>query len=149
MVALNTVTIHTAGMPGADVIAVARAAARVALSPEAISAMVASRSIVDGIERDGRPVYGVSTGFGALAGTFVAPERRAETVAYLREHLGRLCPLLVVFLCAVHGLVVRANESVPPRLLRHSGRCEALLDFGPRIEESVFTVELSLVEVAV
>jgi uncharacterized membrane protein len=47
---------------------------------------------------------------------WLAPERRAETVAYLREHLGRLCPLLVVFLCAVHGLVVRANESVPPRL---------------------------------
>jgi uncharacterized membrane protein len=47
---------------------------------------------------------------------WLAPERRAETVAYLREHLGRLCPLLVVFLCAVHALVVRANESVPPRL---------------------------------
>ena len=29
--------------------------------------MTTSRAIVDGIERDGRPVYGVSTGFGALA----------------------------------------------------------------------------------
>ena len=47
---------------------------------------------------------------------WLAPQRRAETVAYLREHFGRLSPLLVGFLCAVHALVVRANESVPPRL---------------------------------
>ncbi len=87
MVAVNTITIHTAGMPGADVIDVARAAAQITLSPEAISAMATSRSIVDGIERDGRPVYGVSTGFGALAGTFVAPQRRAELQhALIRSH---------------------------------------------------------------
>jgi histidine ammonia-lyase len=84
---IDTVTIHTGGMTGAEVIAVARADARVALAPEAISAMVTSRSIVDNIERDGRPVYGVSTGFGALANTFVAPERRAELQhALIRSH---------------------------------------------------------------
>jgi histidine ammonia-lyase len=84
---MNTVTVHTGGMAGADVISVARRAARVELSVEAISAMVTSRSIVDGIERDGRPVYGVSTGFGALAGTFVAPDRRAELQhSLIRSH---------------------------------------------------------------
>ena len=42
---------------------------------------------MDNIERDGRPVYGVSTGFGALANTFVAPERRAELQhALIRSH---------------------------------------------------------------
>jgi histidine ammonia-lyase len=49
--------------------------------------MEESRSIVDSIERDGRPVYGVSTGFGALANTFIAPERRAELQhALIRSH---------------------------------------------------------------
>ena len=49
--------------------------------------MATSRAIVDGIERDGRPVYGVSTGFGALANTFIAPERRAELQhALIRSH---------------------------------------------------------------
>src|SRR5258705_2019196 len=84
---MNTVTVHPGGITGADVIALAREGARVELSPEAVSAMLASRSIVDGIERDGRPVYGVSTGFGALAGTFVAPERRAELQhSLIRSH---------------------------------------------------------------
>jgi histidine ammonia-lyase len=84
---MNTVTVHPGGIAGADVIAVAREGARVELSPEAVSAMLTSRSIVDGIERDGRPVYGVSTGFGALAGTFVAPERRAELQhSLIRSH---------------------------------------------------------------
>jgi histidine ammonia-lyase len=49
--------------------------------------MRTSRAIVDAIERDGRPVYGVSTGFGALASTFIAPERRAELQhSLIRSH---------------------------------------------------------------
>jgi histidine ammonia-lyase len=84
---MSTVTVHTGGMRAADVIAVARTGARVILSPGAVSAMVTSRSIVDAIERDERPVYGVSTGFGALAGTFVAPHRRAELQhSLIRSH---------------------------------------------------------------
>ena len=49
--------------------------------------MATSRAIVDDIEASGRPVYGVSTGFGALANTFIAPERRAELQhALIRSH---------------------------------------------------------------
>lgn len=47
---------------------------------------------------------------------WLAPERRAETVAYLRVHMMRFGSLLIVFLGAVHGLVVRANLLHPPRL---------------------------------
>jgi len=84
---VSTVSVHPAGVSAADVLAVARGAARVEIAPEAVTVMVASRSIVDEIERDGRPVYGVSTGFGALASTFVAPERRAELQhALIRSH---------------------------------------------------------------
>jgi histidine ammonia-lyase len=73
-----TVLVRSTGVTAPDVLAVARDGEAVELTEDAIAAMTASRSIVDGIERDGRPVYGVSTGFGALANTFVAPERRAE-----------------------------------------------------------------------
>jgi histidine ammonia-lyase len=82
-----TVAIGPAGVPPADVLAVARDDTRVELTDEAVAAMTASRAIVDRIETEGRPVYGVSTGFGALASTFVAPQRRAELQhALLRSH---------------------------------------------------------------
>ena len=81
------ITITASGITPDNLIAVARADARVTLAPDALAAMRASRSIVDNIERDGRPVYGVSTGFGALANTFIAPERRAELQhALIRSH---------------------------------------------------------------
>jgi histidine ammonia-lyase len=73
-----TITITSAGVQPADVLAVARTGARVVIADDALESMQTSRAIVDAIERDGRPVYGVSTGFGALASTFIAPERRAE-----------------------------------------------------------------------
>jgi histidine ammonia-lyase len=84
---MNIATVHTAGVSIGDVLAVARGAAQVSLTAEALSSMTASRSIVDGIEQDGRPVYGVSTGFGALANTFIAPDRRTELQhALIRSH---------------------------------------------------------------
>ena len=84
---MNTVTVQSTGVTPADVIAVARDDARVELSGQAVSAMRLSRGIVDAIERGGRPVYGVSTGFGALANTSIAVERRAELQhALIRSH---------------------------------------------------------------
>lgn len=84
---MNTITVRPTGITPADVLAVARGPARVELCPSTVEAIARSRSVVDGIERDGRPVYGVSTGFGALATTFVAPQRRAELQhAVIRSH---------------------------------------------------------------
>ena len=84
---MTTITIPPTGVGPADVVAVARRNARVALAPSTLDAMVASRSIVDAIEREGRPVYGVSTGFGALANTSIEPERRGELQhALIRSH---------------------------------------------------------------
>jgi hypothetical protein len=42
---------------------------------------------------------------------WLAPERREQTVSFLREHVLRLGATLVAFLCYVHWLVVRANEA--------------------------------------
>lgn len=84
---MSSVVVHPSGTTPADVIAVARADAEVTLSTEAIAAIEASRAIVDDIERLGRPVYGVSTGFGALAMTQVPVERRSELQhALIRSH---------------------------------------------------------------
>jgi histidine ammonia-lyase len=81
------IAIGPTGISPADVLAVARTGAAVEISKEAVAAMEESRSIVDSIEREGRPVYGVSTGFGALATTFVAPERRSELQhSLIRSH---------------------------------------------------------------
>ena len=47
---------------------------------------------------------------------WLAPERRAETVAFLRNSVLRFGVMLVVFLCYAHWLVVLANEANPARL---------------------------------
>lgn len=47
---------------------------------------------------------------------WLAPERRLETLGFLQQHMARFGSMLVLFLCYIHWLVVRANASVPPRL---------------------------------
>ncbi|WFE27052.1 histidine ammonia-lyase [Solwaraspora sp. WMMD791] len=84
---MPTVIIEPTGMTPEQVRAVARDGVRAQLHPAALAAMTRSRDIVESIERDGRPVYGVSTGFGALASSFVAPDRRSELQhALIRSH---------------------------------------------------------------
>jgi histidine ammonia-lyase len=97
---MKKVTVGPDSVTPEQVIAVARHGARVELSEAALAAMRASRSIVDSIERDERAVYGVSTGFGALANTFIEPARRAELQhALIRSHsagMGDAMPTEVV-----------------------------------------------------
>lgn len=45
---------------------------------------------------------------------WLAPERRADTLAYLRKHGARFGVMLAIFLCFVHWLVVQANAHIPP-----------------------------------
>ncbi|MGX6605922.1 histidine ammonia-lyase [Micromonosporaceae bacterium Da 78-11] len=81
------VTVQPTGVTPADVLLVARGDAHVELAAATVEAMATSRAIVDNIEASGRPVYGVSTGFGALANTSIAPGRRAELQhALIRSH---------------------------------------------------------------
>jgi len=60
---------------------------------------------------------------------WLTPERRGETVSYVRAHLARFAAVLVVFLCYVHWLVVRANGAQPPHL-SSSGIGVGLAAFG-------------------
>ena len=61
-----------------DVVAVARYDARVQIDDEARCAVGASRATIDALAVDTAPHYGISTGFGALASTFIAGEQRAQ-----------------------------------------------------------------------
>ena len=81
------VIVGAAPLTIADVVAVARHDARIELDPTALEAVRASRAIVEGLADDVEPHYGISTGFGALATTFIPAERRAQLQASLvRSH---------------------------------------------------------------
>ncbi|MET0811842.1 MAG: histidine ammonia-lyase [Microbacterium sp.] len=70
-----------------DVVAVARHRAPVELDPAAMARVAASRDLIEGLADDPEPHYGVSTGFGALATTFIAPERRRQLqLSLIRSH---------------------------------------------------------------
>lgn len=47
---------------------------------------------------------------------WLSPEQRPATVEYIRKQLLQFGIALLVFICYVHWLVVRANELTPPRL---------------------------------
>jgi len=83
----GTVTISTAGMTLDDVIAVAREGARVQLSEESLAAMTTSRAQVDALAQGATPVYGISTGFGALANRHIPAEDRVQLQrSLIRSH---------------------------------------------------------------
>ena len=66
-----------------DVEAVARYGASAALDIHARERMDEARAVIEALVAEGAVVYGVTTGFGDLATTFVEPARSAE----LQEHL--------------------------------------------------------------
>jgi len=74
----DTITVAPGALSIDDVVAVARRYARVELSAEAKAAIEGSRARVDELAKSGRPVYGVSTGFGALATHYVEPSLRGQ-----------------------------------------------------------------------
>jgi histidine ammonia-lyase len=59
----------------ADVVAVAREGAEVALAPGALERVRAARAFVDQLTRQDRTVYGVTTGFGHLSRVKIPPEQ--------------------------------------------------------------------------
>jgi histidine ammonia-lyase len=82
-------TIRVSGEPltFAQVLSVARGVEGVELTAEALEAMVRSRSQVDELAAVDKPVYGISTGFGALAGTRIPADQRSELQhALIRSH---------------------------------------------------------------
>src|SRR6202049_1522565 len=105
------VTLKGAGLAEEQVVAVARNGEKVALSPAARTRMERSRTRAERASRSRQPVYGVSTGFGALAGTRVAPLRQPELqLALIRSHAAGMGP-------PVETEVVRATMLLRARTL--------------------------------
>lgn len=77
-VAAQTVQVGIHPLTLGEVVAVARHDTKVELTDEAFTAVGTSRRIIDTLAKDPQPHYGISTGFGALATTSIAPERRAQ-----------------------------------------------------------------------
>ncbi|MEY9928558.1 histidine ammonia-lyase [Catenulispora sp. GP43] len=87
------VILGAAGLTPADVIAVARAGARVEVSPDALVALGRGRAVVDKLAGSGTATYGVSTGFGALGSEYIAPELRGRLQhALVRSHAAGMGP---------------------------------------------------------
>ena len=106
----------------ADVEAVARHGAGAALDTHARERMQEARDVIESLVARGEVVYGVTTGFGDLATTFIAPDDEAGLQAnLLASHaagVGRPFPREVVRAM----LLLRANTLA----LGHSG-CRPLL----------------------
>jgi histidine ammonia-lyase len=95
MAAMQAASIELTGdtvEPG-DVVAVARHGAPATLSVAARAAMEESAAVLERLAGSDEPVYGVSTGFGSLAGTWIPPERREELQrALIRSHAAGMGP---------------------------------------------------------
>ena len=107
--------------------------ARIELAPGAIDRVAANRATLERILSSGTPVYGISTGFGALVSNTVAPElQRHLQVNLLRSHAAGTGPELPPEVVRT-AMAVRCNGL----LLGHSGvrpvvleRVTALLNGG-------------------
>ena len=123
---MTTVTLGTSGTTPEDVIAVARQGARVSISPEARDAMAASRAGVDALAESPDPVYGVSTGFGALANRHIPAEMRVQLQrSLIRSHAAGMGD-------AVETEVVRALM-----LLRLKTLCSGRTGVRPVVAETL------------
>lgn len=90
---MHTVVVGTFGTTADDVVAVARRDARVEIAAEAVAALAAARAVVDALAAKPEPVYGVSTGFGALATRHISPELRAQLQRNIvRSHAAGMGP---------------------------------------------------------
>jgi histidine ammonia-lyase len=117
---------------------IAHGAARVQLAPLTLAAVARNRAAFEQAVAAGAPVYGVTTGFGALVAQPVDAARTADAArSLLRSHaagVGReLAPALVrAALAARLTTLARAHSGVRPALLR---AIAALLnaDLVPRV----------------
>jgi histidine ammonia-lyase len=82
-----TVVINPTGMTMDDVVAVARGGEQVSLSQAALEGMSRARARIDELAGAEVPVYGISTGFGALANRHIAPADRVQLQkSLIRSH---------------------------------------------------------------
>jgi len=125
----QTVVLKTSGVTAADVVAVARHDAKVEISAQALEAMAATRKHIEALASGDTPVYGISTGFGALANRHIAIEDRVQLQkSLIRSHAAGMGP-------AVEREVVRALM-----FLRLKTLCSARTGVRPEVAQTYAAV---------
>ncbi|HVB18996.1 MAG TPA: histidine ammonia-lyase [Acidimicrobiales bacterium] len=82
-----TITLEERPLTRPELVAIARHHERVILSAEVLGRMAHQREAIDAMVASGTPVYGLSTGFGALATTFISPDQRRDLQqSLIRSH---------------------------------------------------------------
>ena len=82
-----TITLNSSGLTMEQVVDVARNGAKIQISKEALTKMAATRAHIETLAKAETPVYGISTGFGALANQHIAPEDRVQLQkSLIRSH---------------------------------------------------------------
>jgi len=82
-----TITLNSTGLTMEQVVEVARGGAKIEISKEALEKMAATRAHIETLAKAETPVYGISTGFGALAHQHIAPEDRVQLQkSLIRSH---------------------------------------------------------------
>jgi len=82
-----TITLNSSGLTMEQVVEVARNGAKIEISKEALEKMAATRAHIETLAKAETPVYGISTGFGALANQHIAPEDRVQLQkSLIRSH---------------------------------------------------------------
>jgi len=72
------ITVGVGAVTVGDVVAVARHNAIVVIAAESRAAITESRTLIEALSSDPAPHYGISTGFGALANTYIEADRRTQ-----------------------------------------------------------------------
>src|SRR5216684_5245742 len=105
----STITIDGRSLSIADVVAVARGGAPVAIAAGSLAAVQASRATIEAVLARGDSVYGVNTGFGKLAHVRIKPEQARDLQKNLiRSHASGVGdPLAVDAVRAM--MLLRAN----------------------------------------
>ncbi len=84
---MQEIVLGTSGLSFADVIAVARHGAEVSISEASLSAMAETRAHIEKLAAGDEPVYGISTGFGALAQRHIPMADRVQLQkSLIRSH---------------------------------------------------------------
>ena len=92
---ITEITIGIAPLAIHEVVAVARYNALVRISPDAVQRIDTARASIDILDSSAKAVYGVSTGFGALATIYIDSTKRAQLQKGLvRSHAAGSGPMV-------------------------------------------------------
>ena len=82
-----TISLSGRTLSPAEVVSIARGYQQIVIDPATLEALATDRGVIDALVAHGTPVYGVSTGFGSLATTFITPDQRRNLQqSLIRSH---------------------------------------------------------------